>query len=303
MDFGRPQQGERVRLRMRNLYILPTRFGWLWLAGTVLLQVVGVQMQSNGTLLLSFLMLSLFLLTLHLTHFNLQGVELGCGEPAPGFAGTPVAYPIQLRCPGRSEGVRLRLAGEAAGGPLSLAAGEHALTVTWTPPGRGWQRPGLLRIQTTAPLGLFCCWSRWYPEAAQLIYPARRAGPVRRLAAGSAPVVGEPALASRQDGSDDWRDLAPHRPQDSPSRLAWKLLAQGRGEYAKRFLDHPEAAPLLAPEPGVPLEAALEHLSERIWSWHGRGLSYGLVLNGQTVAPGRGVLHRDRCLAALACCR
>jgi type IV pilus assembly protein PilM len=28
-----------------------------------------------------------------------------------------------------------------------------------------------------------------------------------------------------------------------------------------------------------------------------------VVLNGQTVEPGRGVLHRDRCLAALACCR
>ncbi len=303
MDFGRPQQGERVRLRMRNLYILPTRFGWLWLAGTVLLQVVGVQMQSNGTLLLSFLMLSLFLLTLHLTHFNLQGVELACGPPAPGFADEAVAYPVRLRCPGRSEGVRLRLGGEAPGPALSLAAGEHELAVAWTPPARGWQRPGLLRIQTTAPLGLFCCWSRWHPETAQLIYPARRAGPVRLLAAGSAPVDGEPALASRQDGSDDWRDLAPHRPQDSPSRLAWKLLAQGRGEYAKRFLDRPEAAPLLAPEPGVPLETALEHLSERIWSWHGRGLSYGLELNGQSVAPGRGVLHRDQCLTALACCR
>ncbi|MEA5411466.1 hypothetical protein VB737_06790, partial [Synechococcus sp. BA-120 BA3] len=125
MDFGRPQQGERVRLRMRNLYILPTRFGWLWLAGTVLLQVVGVQMQSNGTLLLSFLMLSLFLLTLHLTHFNLQGVELACGVPAPGFAGEPVPYPIRVRCPGRSEGVRLRLVGSAPGPALSLAAGEH----------------------------------------------------------------------------------------------------------------------------------------------------------------------------------
>ncbi len=303
MDFGRPQQGERVRLRMRNLYILPTRFGWLWLAGTMLLQVVGVQMQSNGTLLLSFLMLSLFLLTLHLTHFNLQGVELACGAPAPGFAGEPVPYPVRLRCPGRSEGVRLRLGREAPGPALSLAAGEHELAVAWTPPARGWQRPGLLRIQTTAPLGLFCCWSRWHPETAQLIYPARRAGPVRLVAAGSAPVDGEPALASHQDGSDDWRDLAPHRPQDSPSRLAWKLLAQGRGEYAKRFLDRPEAAPLLAPEPGVPLETALEHLSERIWSWHGRGLSYGLELNGQSVAPGRGVLHRDQCLTALACCR
>ena len=303
MDFGRPQLGERVRLRMRNLYILPTRFGWLWLAGTVLLQVVGIQMQSNGTLLLSFLMLSLFLLTLHLTHFNLQGVDLACGAPAPGFAGEAAPYPIRLRCPGRSEGVRLWLEGPAPGPALSLAAGEHELTVAWTPPTRGWQRPGLLRIHTTAPLGLFCCWSRWQPPSAQLIYPARRAGPVRLLAAGSAPPVGESALASRQDGSDDWRDLAPHRPQDSPSRLAWKLVAQGRGEYAKRFLDRPEAAPLLAPEPGVPLETALEHLSERIWSWHGRGLSYGLELNGQSIAPGRGAVHRDQCLAALACCR
>lgn len=138
---------------MRNLYILPTRFGWLWLAGTVLLQVVGVQMQSNGTLLLSFLMLSLFLLTLHLTHFNLQGVELGCGEPAPGFAGTPVAYPIQLRCPGCSEGVRLRLAGEAAGGPLSLAAGEHALTVTWTPRAGAGNDPGCCGSRPRRPWG------------------------------------------------------------------------------------------------------------------------------------------------------
>jgi uncharacterized protein (DUF58 family) len=259
MNFGKTQLDDPLTLGMRNLYIVPTRFGLLWLAGIGLLQVVAIQLESNGPLLLSFLMLSLFLLTLHLTHFNLQGVELGCGTPAPGFAGAPVPYPIRLRCPGRSEGVRLRLGKEAPGPPLSLAAGEHELAVAWTPPGRGWQRPGLLRIQTTAPLGLFCCWSRWYPEAAQLIYPARQAGPVRLLAAGSAPVVGEPALASRQDGSDDWRDLAPHRPQDSPSRLAWKLLAQGRGEYAKRFLDRPEAAPLLAPEPGVPLEAASAH--------------------------------------------
>ena len=60
---------------------------------------------------------------------------------------------------------------------------------------------------------------------------------------------------------------------------------------------------MLAPEPGVPLETALEHLSERIWSWHGRGLSYGLKLSGQSVAPGRGAVHRDQCLTALACCR
>ncbi|KEF41729.1 MAG: hypothetical protein ER33_09770 [Cyanobium sp. CACIAM 14] len=303
MDFGRPQEGERVRLRMRNLYILPTRFGWLWLAGTVLLQVVGIQMQSNGPLLLSFLMLSLFLLALHLTHFNLQGVELWCGSPTPGFADGPLPYPIHLRCPGRSEGVRLRLGREAAGPALALAAGEHELILCWTPPGRGLHRPGVLQVQTTAPLGLFCCWSRWRPAASQLVYPARRAGPVRLLASATGPLAGESVVISPREGSEDWRDLAPHRPQDSPSRLAWKLLAQGRGEYSKHFRDLPEAAPLLAPDPALPLEEALEHLSERIWRFHGQGEGYGLEIPGQSLPAARGVGHRDQCLAALACCR
>jgi uncharacterized protein (DUF58 family) len=288
---------------MRNLYLLPTRFGWLWLAGTVLLQVVGIQMQSNGPLLLSYVMLSLFLLALHLTHFNLQGMELACGTPAAVFAEGPIPYPVRARCPARCEGVRLRLGADPPGPAISLSPGEHELTVTWTPPGRGWQRPGLLRIQTTAPLGLFCCWSRWQPSTSQLIYPARRPGPVRLLAAEPARQAAEPAMASRRDGSDDWHDLAPHRPQDSPSRLAWKLLAQGRGHYVKTFVDGPEAAPLLAPEPSLPLEEALEHLSERIWRYHGQGRRYGLMLPGQTLPPGRGIGHRDQCLVALACCR
>ena len=43
MDFARarqlikPHQGERLRLGLRSLYILPTRFGLLWLAGGGLL--------------------------------------------------------------------------------------------------------------------------------------------------------------------------------------------------------------------------------------------------------------------------
>jgi hypothetical protein len=76
MNLGRPLNGPRVQLGLRNLYIVPTRFGWFWLGGTLLLQLVGIQLQRNGPLLLSFLMLGLFLLTLNLTHFNLQGLEL-----------------------------------------------------------------------------------------------------------------------------------------------------------------------------------------------------------------------------------
>ena len=44
----------------------------------------------------------------------------------------------------------------------------------------------------------------------------------------------------KAEGLEDWSDLRRHRPQDSPARLAWKLLAQGRGRHAKTFEASPD---------------------------------------------------------------
>ncbi|MFZ0408500.1 MAG: hypothetical protein WAM11_10375 [Cyanobium sp.] len=302
MEFGRPQVGERLRLGLRNLYIVPTRFGWFWLAGLVLLKVVGIQMQSNGPLLLSFLMLGLFLLALHLTHFNLQGLELAVGDPQPGHARSGLSYPLRLRCPGRCEGLRLRFGREPLGPVLALPAGEHRLSVPWSPQRRGLQSPGILHLQTTAPLGLFICWSRWEPTVPQLIYPAQRPGPVAIVNQASEEQDNTPSRQERQEGCDEWRDLQPHRPEEGSARLAWKLVAQGRGRYSKRFSDSAQPLPLLAPDPAVPFERALEHLSEQICRLHGRGDSYGLVLRGERIPAGRGLAQRQRALAALARC-
>jgi uncharacterized protein (DUF58 family) len=304
MEFGRPLQGAQVRLGLRTLYIVPTRFGWLWLAASAGLQVLAIQMQRNGPLLLSFLMLGLFLLTLHLTHLNLQGLELACGTPPPGFAGAPLAYPLQLRTRSRCEGLQLGFEGSGGLAPArSLDPGLHALGAPWQPERRGWQRPGCLRLQTTAPLGLFVCWSRWRPTEPQLIYPARRAGPVQPLRIDGEREEGRQRQGLRREGGDDWHDLRPHRPEDPPSRLAWSLLAQGRGSFSKRFASPGEPPSLLAPDPSVPHEQALEHLSERIWRLHGQGAAYGLAVAGAApIPPGHGTAHRDRCLAALAEC-
>ncbi|MFM7264346.1 MAG: DUF58 domain-containing protein [Cyanobium sp.] len=306
MEFGRRLQGAQVRLGLRTLYILPTRFGWLWLAATAGLQVLAIQLQRNGPLLLSFLMLGLFLLTLHLTHLNLQGLELACGEPAPGFAGAPVAYPLRLRNRSRCEGLQLGFEGDAGAGlapPRSLDPGLHELAAPWQPEQRGWHRPGCLRLQTTAPLGLFVCWTRWRPAAPQLIYPARRAGPVQPLRVDGNREEERPRQGRQREGGEEWHGLRPHRPEDPPSRLAWSLLAQGRGSFSKRFTSPSEPPSLLAPDPSVPREQALEHLSERIWRLHGQGAAYGLAVGGgPPIPPGQGALHRDRCLAALAEC-
>jgi uncharacterized protein (DUF58 family) len=300
LELGAAQQGDPLRLGLRNLYILPSRFGWLWLAGTALLQLVAIQLRANGPLLLSFLLLGLFVLSLYLTHANLQGLELAGAEPPAAFADGPVAYPLLLRCRGRCEGLRLGLRGEPAGPITNLGPGQHRLLLTWRPAQRGLATPGVLQLQTTAPLGLWICWSRWQLPRPQLIYPARRSGPVRLRPCDGAPQPLDGVRSGRREGSDRWEELRPHRPEDGPSRLAWKLLAQGRGSFSKRFRDPEPQSLLLAPDPALPLETALEHVCARICSLQGEAVTYGLETPGGRIGPDRGPAHRDRCLAALA---
>jgi uncharacterized protein (DUF58 family) len=309
-----PRLQERLLLSVRRIYVLPTRFGWLWLAGAALLQVVGIQLQSNGALLMSFLLLGLFLLTLHLTVFNLLGLELSCAEPEPGFAGSPLPYPLWVtsRCP--RFGVELELqqrrrppglfqaAGSGSGRATgrTLEAGRHLLTVAWTPTRRGRQRPGWLRLRSTAPLGLFRAWSVWEPAIPQLVYPARRNGPVQERPIHPDDVDPSVRRLGGGTGDEEWTDLRPHRREEGAARLAWKTLARGGGAYAKQFAARPSRELLLAPAAEVPLEEALEHLCDRICSLSASGAVFGLSLPGRTVAPGSGPRQRERCLQALA---
>ena len=301
--FGRVQQGERLRLDLRNLYIVPTGFGGLWLAGAALLLVVGIQTQRNGPLLLSYLMLALLLLALHLSHDNLQGLELSCGTPRAGFADEPLLYPVRLRSRCRREAVVLGLSRGDTLPPQRLDAGQTQLALPWRCGQRGRHGPGTLLIRSSAPLGLFVCWSRWQPPLAQTVYPARRRGPVGLVSSATARQALDPQTHGSSEGSEHWHDLRPHRPQDSQTRLAWKALAQGRGRLTKVFADSASATPRLSPAGGVPHERALEHLCEAVWQHSRRGACFGLELPGQRIPPGQGREHRDRCLQALALCR
>lgn len=289
MLFAEPPRTRQLTLGLRNLYIVPTRFGFLWLAAVALLQLVAIQMQSNGTLLLSWLLLALMLLAMHLTHDTLQGLVLHCGEPVPGFAGQPLTYPLRLESSIQRQPLQLRF---RAGAPLpveQLQPGSTTLLLPWQPERRGWHTPPPLRIETTAPLGLFICWSRWQPSQPQLIYPARRPG-----------AVAIEARRRPQEGQDDWHDLRPHRPGDRPALIDWASLARGRRLQVRQFADPAEQEPWLMPAAGLPREQALEHLCDQICRLHQRGACYGLRIGSLRLPPQRGALHRDACLEALA---
>ena len=90
-------QGLELRLHRRNLYILPTAFGAAWLLLIAIIYLLGIQSRSNGPVLLALLMLALLLLGPFLTHRNLEGLELRCLEPGPGYADTPLQIQLATR--------------------------------------------------------------------------------------------------------------------------------------------------------------------------------------------------------------
>ena len=86
-----------LTLGLRNLYIIPSRFGALWLGSAALLLLVAIQTTSNSSLLLAFVMLALMLLAMFLTHDTLQGLRLRCGEPSPTFAAESATTPLSSK--------------------------------------------------------------------------------------------------------------------------------------------------------------------------------------------------------------
>lgn len=299
MRFGRAQQGEQLVLGLRNLYLLPTRFGCLWLAAAGLLHVVGLQTLRNGPLLLGFVMLALWLLSMVLTPLLLMGVDIRCGSPLAGFAGERLDYPVEVRSTFERQAIHVEIEHGQRGAPRTLPAGTSTLHTPWTCRRRGFQLPGRLRLSATAPLGLFICWTRWEPPVPQLVYPARVPGPVGDLSSPSRG-AGSPAGAAPTEGSDTWQDLRPHRAEDGQGRVAWKAMAQGRGRLAKVFQDDAQGTPRFSPAVGIDRERALEHLSHRICQGCQQGLRYGLMLPHGEIPPGQGRQQRDRCLEALA---
>ena len=278
-----------LKLGHRSLYIIPSRFGALWIAAAGLLLLVAIQTGSNSTLLLAFLMLGLMLLAMFLTHDTLRGLTLRCAQPSPAFAGESGDYPLRLESSTARPRCSLRVQGHPVVVCDCIAAGTTTLALSWVAKHRGWQLPPPVQIETIAPLGLFICWGRWQPQQPQLIWPRRRPGP-----------VAETQPPRSRDGLEEWQDLRPVREGERPALVDWASAARGRPLQAKLFNDPEEPEVILAPASGLELEVAREHLADRIWRLHHSEACYGLKIQAISLAPSKGVSHRDACLEALA---
>ncbi len=308
--LARHRPAERLLLTQRNVYILPTAAGCMLALTVLVMLIASINFQLNMGYLLTFLLAGSALAGMLAGHANMRGLTLHLHAPQPVFAGQHCLLRVQVHSPRQAPrfGVGLGLEGLAdSDGLCTTVVGTATLELAWLPPARGRLALPRLRVFTRFPMGMFRAWALWQPAQTVLVYPAAQPD-APPLPSGPAP-QGATQHAATAPGAD-LEGLRAYRAGDPRKSIVWKKVAQAMARGSADLVSRDSASPQAGGEvlldlPSTGLhdrEQALSRLCAWVLMAHARGLRFGLVLPGLSLAPDAGPAHRDRCLQALALC-
>jgi len=298
---------DTLTLTQRNVYILPTRPGFMLAATLLVLLVASINYQLNLGYLLTFLLAGSAVVGMHVCHATLRGLTMNLIAPDAQFAGASATFGIVLGNERRSarHGIGLAVLDATHEDRWVWtdvpACGQSTVHVAFKPERRGLHRVPPLTAETRFPLGTFRVWTVWRPAAQVLIYPTPES---------FAPPLppGEPrsggAAAARSQTSGEFEGVRAYRRGDPLKLVVWKKVAKADElvsrdtQQAQRYelwLDFAQTG-LLDFEPKLSRLAAWVVQADKL------AVDYGLRLPGQEIAPGSGEAHKRRCLEALALC-
>jgi uncharacterized protein (DUF58 family) len=314
--LNRLPPSDTLTLTQRNVYILPTRPGWMLGFTLLLLLVASINYQLNLGYLLTFLLAGSAVVGMHVCHSNLRGLTLHLAPPMAVHAGQAVSLEVRLTNERRKPrfGIGLGVLGQQGGrGDDGLAwvdvpaQGSETVHVAWAPERRGRHATPALTAVTLFPLGTFRVWTVWRTAARAMVYPAPEQQPPP-LPPGE-PQAGHAAASASLSNSGEFDGVRAYRRGDPQKTVVWKKAAQafaaGRDDLVSRdtlamqrqqlWLDHATCGT-------SDLDSRLSRLTAWVLMADEQGLDYGLRLPGQEFAPDHGFAHKVQCLEAMALC-
>src|SRR4051794_37786286 len=188
---------DTLTLTQRNVYILPTRPGFM-LGLTLLVLLIGsINYQLNLGYLLTFLLAGCAVVGMHVCHATLRGLTLALMAPPAQFAGASAPLTVVLGNARKSVryGIGLGVLDAARADRWTWtdvpAEGSCTVQVAFRPQRRGLHPVPPLTAETRFPLGTFRVWTVWRPASQVLVYPTPELQPPP-LPAGGPPAGGAP---------------------------------------------------------------------------------------------------------------
>ncbi len=296
----RPGPAGELAIGARKIYILPTRYGWVFGLLLLLMLIGAVNYGNNPAFLLTFLLAGLGSNGIYLTWRNLKGLRLYPAGCEPVFAGQTARFRFRLEDPEGRERPALQVGFADGEAVVRDVPADAATVVELRRPtaARGRLPAGRVVLSTRYPLGLLNAWCYLEPDAECLVYP--RPAATWRPPADAA--YGGAEQGDRGVGADDFIGLRGFRPGDPPGRIDWRALAREQGLLTKQFGgDRAEQLWLDWEEtPGSDTEQRLSLLARAMLDAEHAGARYGLRLGRRVHAPDGGSRHLAACLRSLA---
>lgn len=288
-------------LTSRQIYILPSAFGWLYGLTLAGIGSGAINYQLNPAWFLFFLMMVIGFWSMWQSHDNLKNLSIQC-LPVPNTEqGQPVRVTLLLRSKNRQKHALHFCFPNAE--PVTLdtvPANGINIVLPLATSRRGKFKLPPIKVNTRFPSSIFYVWSWLYFDVDYLVYPAPLS----------------PGFWPNTD-STLYRDLAQHvntgyeefdelkdieNPWVQPGRIAWKISARGQGWFLKSTSSPAGENWLFRLEdlPKQDIELSLQQLSFWIQTAEQGKQSYGLELKGLRTAISHGEDHLKYCLEQLA---
>jgi uncharacterized protein (DUF58 family) len=300
---------DHLVLTQRNVYILPTRAGFMFAITLLTLLLASINYQLNLGYVLTFLLAGSAVVSMHITHGSLRGLNLHLKPAAPTFAGQGVQLDVVLASPDRARyglGIKVQTASDTTLAWVDVPAqGQTTAHLSWTADTRGQHAIPALTVETRFPLGLFRAWSVWRPAAQVLVYPRAEypCPPLPRSQPVSVAISG-----ARSSGGSELEGVRAYRRGDALKLVVWKKAAQAQasgGDLVMRDTASTASQELLLEWQHTSISGTEERLS-RLTAWvlaadaTPTTTRYGLTAPGIHLSQDSGPSHRDACLRALA---
>lgn len=296
-----PPSAKEIRLNNRRLYILPTRFGYLYSMMLLVLLLAAINYQNSMAYVLTFLLTSLGIISLWQTHKNLLGLSIKLNTPSPVFQQQDLNLEFVIENPNQAERYAVGIQYQNQPPVYTRLEAEQTRTLTLTLPTlkRGLFQPAGVTLFTRYPTGLFHAWSWLRFDSQILIYPKPLYD--SKLKESLSDRQYSKSTMDTADG-DDFAGLREHRRGESLKHISWKAYAQGRGMLTKTFQGH--ASPSLWIDwfdmPATATEARLSQMTALVIQANQEGGKYGIRLPGIQIEQATGSTHRANCLQQIS---
>jgi len=299
--------------KRQRIYIFATRPGMFFLLLLLIMLVLAINYSNSMAYVMTFLLGSLFMVSMLHTYRNLRGLIVRPLNASPVFAGDQLSFPLLIDNRAGLNRVSITIESntrqrkkrppEFSLLPLTInlqpnKVTQHELLIKTS--NRGYLKPGRLKIVSCYPLGLFRAWSYIESEIVCIVYP-KPAG-YRQLP--SYTEYESELQLGKKAGTDDFTGFNPYRHGDSFRNIDWKAFAKEQPLQVKRFSGSGASKLILRWNHCRYVDDVEQRLSQLcLWLVNAEreGFLYGLEIPGIFIDLGNGDLHLHNCLTALAC--